>query len=115
MIVDQPLVSVPHGLDEGVKEDLHEGDELGEDQPDVDHLDVGRGREGLGDGDEESGEDEECSQIDHDDSLEEEGFEEGGGVHDGKDEAGREVGGQELVHDPPLEDQGQHNPLILVT
>ena len=34
VVVDQPLVGVPHGLDESVEEDLHKGNQLRENQPD---------------------------------------------------------------------------------
>ena len=36
-----PVTFYPHDIDEGVEEDLQEGDALREDEPVVDHLDVG--------------------------------------------------------------------------
>ena len=40
-------------VDQGLEDDLEEGDHQVEDEPDVHHLDVGGPREGVGDADEE--------------------------------------------------------------
>ena len=44
MVVHLPLLLLvrPHPVDEGVEKHLDPGHHLGEDQPDVDHLHVGR-------------------------------------------------------------------------
>ena len=94
MIVDFPLPLLPHVVHEGVQQDGHEGNQLGEDQPDVDHLDVGGRREGVGDGDEEGRQDELAGQVDRHHGLEEERFEEVGGVDDTEDEDSRKISGQ---------------------
>lgn len=67
-----PLSLRPTGVDPGVKKHLHPGNGLGEDQPHIHHLDVGRLGKTPGDADEERGEDEERSKINRDDCLEEE-------------------------------------------
>ena len=50
------------------------------------HLDIGRGGEGVGDGDEERREDELGGEVHRDHGLEEERFEEVCGVDDTQDE-----------------------------
>ena len=53
-----------------MEEDFCQGDGQAGDQPDVDHLDVGRSWHRVQDGNEESGEDEEEGHVDGDDALE---------------------------------------------
>ena len=43
------LNTAPEGIHVGMKKHLHEGDEEVEDQPDLNHLHIGRGRQGLAD------------------------------------------------------------------
>ena len=94
VVVDLPVVLLPHAVHEGVEQHLGEGNQLGEDQPDVDHLDVGSRRQRVGDGDEEGGEDQLGGQVDCHNSLEEEGLEVIGGVDDTEDEDSRKISGQ---------------------
>ena len=44
MMVDLPLSLLPHAVHEGVEKNLCERNQLGEDQPDVNHLDISSGR-----------------------------------------------------------------------
>jgi hypothetical protein len=55
---------ISHCVHDGVKEDLCEGDEQVEDEPDVNQLDIGRLREGVGHTDEEGHKHEKGRQID---------------------------------------------------
>ena len=80
----------------------------------MNHCDYLRGREGLGHRDEKSCEDEEGREVHHHHGLEEERFEECGGVDDSQDEECGQVGRQQLVHNSPLQDQRQNNPLVRV-
>ena len=61
---------VPVLVQHGVEEDFCQGDGQAGDQPDVDHLDVGRPRHRVQHGNEESGEDEEEGHVDGDDAFE---------------------------------------------
>ena len=47
MVIDlrSLLIFYPHGIDEGVEKNLDKGNQLTEDEPDINHLDVGSGRE----------------------------------------------------------------------
>ena len=85
-MVDLPLPLLPHIVHESMEQDRDEGNQLGEDQPDIDHLDVCGGRKGVGDRDEERGEDKLGGQVHRHHRLEEERFEEVGGVDNTKNE-----------------------------
>ena len=47
MVIDLSslLIFYPHGIDEGVEENLDKWNQLTEDEPYINHLDVGSGRE----------------------------------------------------------------------
>ena len=65
-----------------MEKDLNEGNEEGEYQVDVYHLEIGGWRQTVGDVDEQSGQHKHCCQVDSHDGLEEESFEVVGGVAD---------------------------------
>ena len=67
---------------QSVEKDLNEGNEEGEYQVDVYHLEIGGWRQTVGDVDEQSGQHKHCCQVDSHDGLEEESFEVVGGVAD---------------------------------
>ena len=71
MVVDLPplLPLCPHHVYPGVDQHLNEGDDLCEDKPDVNHLDVCRLRQTLGDAYEESDENQQGSQVYRDNRL----------------------------------------------
>ena len=54
------ILVLPEGVHVGVDQDLDEGQQEVEDQPDVDHLDVGRFRQVVGDIDEHGGQHQHC-------------------------------------------------------
>ena len=84
--------------------DLCKWNQLREDEPDINHLDIGGGRQRLGHADEEGGQHQLRGQVHRHHRLEEEGLEEVGGVHDGEDEDCGEVGGEDLIDYPPIHD-----------
>lgn len=79
---------------------LHEGDAEHEDEPHVDHLDVGRVGQVVGHGDEERGEHEQRRQVHRHDGLEEERLEEVGAERHQADQDGGKVRRQNLVQKP---------------
>ena len=54
------ILFMPEGVHVGVDQDLDEGQQEVEDQPDVDHLDVGRFRQVVGDIDEHGSQHQHC-------------------------------------------------------
>ena len=86
-----------------MKDDLTERNQLCKYQPDVNHLDIGGGWQAARDTDEEGRENEECCQVDRDDGLKEERFEEVCGINHGEDKKSRKVGGENLIYNPSLE------------
>ena len=74
-----------------------------EDQPNVNHLGVGRERELLHDADEDGGHHQHVGQVDGEGGLEEERLEEGGGKGDGDEEERGEEGGHHLTCDLSLQ------------
>ena len=83
-----------------------------EDEPDINHLDIGGGRQRLGHADEECGQHQQRGQVHRHHRFEEERLEEVGGVDDAEDEYGGQEGGQELIHDPPVHHNLQINSLV---
>ena len=81
--------------------DLSKGNHLAEDEPDVNHLDVGGGGQALHLADEYGGHHEHRGQVNTQGCLKEERLKEGGGVGDHHEEEGGEVGGHHLTHDLP--------------
>ena len=71
MMVDLSFLLIlrPHPVDEGVQQDLNPGNHLGEDQPQVDHLHVGRLWKAAWHADEQGGQDEQGGEVHGDDSL----------------------------------------------
>ena len=67
--MENALIS-PEAVDVGVQHHLQEWDEEVEDEPDVDHLDVGGLGEAVADGDEEGRQDQEGGQVHGHDGLE---------------------------------------------
>ena len=57
-------------VDDRLDDDVREGDHEADDEPRVDQLDVGRPRQGVGDGDEEGGQNEEGRHVHHHDGRE---------------------------------------------
>ena len=84
-----------------VNNDQHKGDDQVEDQPNVNHLNVGGLWEVLRDGYEHGGKDQHHRQVDCYDSLEEEGFEVVGHVGDDDEEHGGDVDGKDSAKETP--------------
>ena len=97
------IVSLPQWLNICLHDDVNERFEEVEDQPDVDHLDVGRGGQALGHADEQGGDDEEDGHVGRDEAFEEELLEVVGHVADDVDDQGRQEGGQHDAQQPPLD------------
>ena len=57
-------------VDDRLDDDVGEGDHEADDEPGVDQLDVGRPRQGVGDGDEEGGQHEQGRHVHHHDGRE---------------------------------------------
>ena len=74
MMVDFSLTIIFLGVHPCVKQHLHEGDGLGEDQPDIHHLHIGGGGKGARDTDKESCQHQEGSQVNSHDSFKEKIF-----------------------------------------
>ena len=81
---------------------LNKRNQLSEDEPDVDHLDIGGGGQRLGHADEEGGQHQQRGQVHRHHRLEEEGLEEVGGVHYDEDEDCGEIGGENLIYNPSV-------------
>ena len=82
-----------------LKNDLREGNQLAEDEPAVDHLDIGGGGQALHLADEDGGHHQHGGQVHAQGCLKEEGLEEGGGKGDHCEEKGRKVSGHHLACD----------------
>ncbi len=105
-MVDQPnlVLNIPKALDDGVENDLHKGDELSEDEPEIDHFQVGRGRQAVGDADEQGGQNKQGGQVDCDDGLKEEGLEVAGGEAHEAEQDCWQVNPEKGGHESSLED-----------
>ena len=68
--------------------DLCKWNQLREDEPDINHLDIGGGRQRLRHADEECGQHQQRGQVHCNLRLKEEGLEEVGSVNNAKDEDG---------------------------
>ena len=79
----------------GVEQHLNKWDHQGEDQVDIYHLDVGGGWQAVAHIDEECGQHQHGGQVHCHRRLEEERFEEGGGVADHVEQHGGHEGGQD--------------------
>ena len=79
------------------------------------YLDIGGGGEGVGDGDEERGEDQLGGEVHRHHGLEEERFEEVCSVDDKEDEDTWKVGCQQLVNNFPLHYYLQIHSVIRIT
>ena len=79
----------------GLEQHLHKWDHQGEDEIDIYHLDVGGGWQAVAHIDEECGQHQHGGQVHRHCGLEEERFEEGGGVADHIEQHGRHKGGQD--------------------
>ena len=76
MMIDLFVLLSPHIVNKGMKKNLKERNNLGKDEPDVNHLDIGGGRKASRDTYEEGCKDKEGSEVHTDNSFKEEGFEE---------------------------------------
>ncbi len=74
-MVDAPLLLLPQAVDEGVEDDLGEGNKQGDDQPDVYHFHIGCGGKAVEDADEEGRQDKKGGEVNSDNGLIEEGLE----------------------------------------
>ena len=97
------FISLSQRLNVCLHDDVNEWFEQVEDQPDVNHLDVGRRGQALGHADEQSRDDEEHCHVRGDEALEEELLEVVGHVADDVDDQGRQEGGQDDAQQPPLD------------
>ena len=97
------FISLPQRLNVCLHDDVNEWFEQVEDQPDVDHLDVGRRGQALGHADEQSRDNEENCHVRGDEAFEEELLEVVGHVADDVDDQGRQEGGQDDAQQPPLD------------
>ena len=108
------MAAAVHTLDCSSQDDLKEGDNQAEDQPDVDHLHVRGGGQLLY----LAGED--CGHHQHDGEVDSSGvakqlpIEEDGDEGDEEQEDGGEEGGQQLGGDLPLQDDGHDHKLFLL-
>ena len=92
--------------------DLCKWNQLREDEPDINHLDIGGGRQRLRHADEECGQHQQRGQVHRHHRLEVEGLEEGGGVHDEENQDRWQVGGEHFIDDPPVHHNLQINSSI---
>ena len=97
------ILSLPQRLYVSLHDDVNEGFEEVEDQPDVDHLDVGRRGQALRHADEQGRDHEEHGDVGGDKSFEEELLEVVGHVADDVDDQGRQEGGQDDAQQPSLD------------
>ena len=99
MMVDLSVSIYSVGVHPGVQQHLCEGDQLGEDEPDINQLDIGGGGEGSRNTDEQGSQDKEGGQVYSDHCLEEEILKEVCSIDNAKEENGWEVNCQNCVHD----------------
>ena len=97
------LISLPQRLDVSLHDDVNEGFEQVEDQPDVNHLDVRRRGQAFADADEQGRDDEEHGDVGRDEPLEKELLEVVGHVAHDVDYKSRQEGGQDDAQQPPLD------------
>ena len=95
------------------KHNLGKRNQLTEDEPDVNHLDVGGGGEALHLADEDGRHHQHGGKVHTQSRLKEEGLEEGGGKGDGQEKEGREVGGHDLADKLSLH-HNQHSQAFIV-
>ena len=88
MVVNFSLFIYPVHVNPRVEKDFCKGNQLGKNQPNVNHLDVGSGGKALRNTDEERGEDKEGGEVDSDDSFKEEVLEEVCSIDNDKDKYG---------------------------
>ena len=91
------------------RDHLSEGNQLAEDQPEVDHLQVGGGGQSLHHTDEDGRHDQHVGQVHRQSGLEVDRLEEGGGKGDQHEKEGGQVGGHHLAHDLPSQGHGHPN------
>ena len=97
------MLGLPQGLNVSLDDNVDEGFEQVEDEPNVDHLDVGRRGQALTHADEQGGDHEQHGDVGRDEPLEEELLEVVGHVADDVDDQGRQEGGQDDAQQPPLD------------
>ena len=97
------MISLPQRLDVSLHNDVNEGFEQVEDQPDINHLDVGRRGQALADADEQGRDDEEHGDVGRDEPLEKELLEVVGHVADDVDYEGGQEGGEDDAQQPSLD------------
>ena len=101
-------------LNAGYQDDLDERDELGEDEPVLDPLDVGGLGQLLHHADQQGGQGQHHAQVHRDRRVEEVWqLEEGGGVADQDEKEGGKEGHEGLLSESPLEDDLQHHLALL--
>ena len=93
MMVNVPVLLCPHLVNVCVQEHLTEGQDLTEDEPNINHLNIGGGRKASRDADKEGRKNKEGCQVDADNSFEKERFEEVCNVNNGENQHSRQVCG----------------------
>ena len=83
-----------------------------EDEPDINHLDIGGGGKRFGHADEEGGQHQQRGQVHRHHCFKVEGLEEGGGVHDEENQDCGQVGGEHFIDDSPVHHNLQINSSI---
>ena len=86
----------------GVEENLHKRNNLGKNQPNINHFNIGSWGEALGDTDEEGGEDKEGGEVDSHHSFKKEVFEEIGGINNDEDKECRKIYSKNSIVNPSL-------------
>ena len=104
VVGDLPLyISFPKRFGGRNEDHLYKGNELAEDEPDVDVFDIGCLGQGLHHGDEDRCQDQHIGQVYGQSGLKIFSFEECGGESDANEKEGWEIGPKQLTHHPPLQ------------
>ena len=93
MMVDVPVLLSSHLVNVCVQQHLTEGEDLAEDEPNINHLNIGGGREATRDTDKEGRKNKKSCQVDANNSFKKERFEEVCDVNDGENEHSWQVCG----------------------
>ena len=98
-----------------MRDHLSEGNQLAEDQPEVNHLQVGGGGQPLHHTDEDGRHDQHVGQVHRQSGFEVDRLEEGGGKGDQHEKDGGQIGGHHLTHDLPLQGYGHFYSFLIVS
>ena len=105
MVINLSILRYSVKVHVGVKKNLHKRNHLCKDQPNINHLHIGRGGQALGHADEERGEDQERGQVHSNHCFKKEILEEICCIDNDKDENSWEIYCQDsVVYSSP-----QHN------